>query len=541
MKNKISFIDLPGVDIIFNLDRDNFYTELFNISSSMIFITKGEEITTMENEDIIKICKNSKLEEINEWNNNLNNKNLAHENYFLDNCLFVSNIFSESNEEEINIENIQNKFYHLLFNSNYSCNYKNINTEIFDAKSYQEYLEIWNLFFKIEDLFIKYQKDFLNQLNISSYYNPLKEKNFPKYCLKQIKIKINNCSIEIENKFDDDEDFYSKIKEIICSLMEEMNQKMKNSDEALIKEIANLLKQVHLNIKTIKFYHESFCEEFFSKLSQQILLSNQYLNSQYIKRFIETLQIFSYIENNILVNKQYKIQSKNNKEIQKINSFKNLIIKKNNIEKEFSNIKIKVHSSLENIKNNVDKLLKKFKEDNKKIINEYFQNTIMNDLGIVQENLNSLVKKLNRESKITNTKIDSIFPIYNLNIKNCSIQQFGDLVINSFKQLISPTKLLKPKTNDIPGWFYYIFQMSYKEELLNAISILKDLIDKIYEEKMKLFQSRFSIIYEKMDEKIKSIEMENKETNERLKSVNELIRKLTVISNQYINEDKFEI
>ena len=40
----------------------------------MIFITKGEEIITMENEDIIKICKNSKLEEINEWNNNLNNK-----------------------------------------------------------------------------------------------------------------------------------------------------------------------------------------------------------------------------------------------------------------------------------------------------------------------------------------------------------------------------------------------------------------------------------------------------------------------------------
>ncbi len=42
-----------------------------------------------------------------------------------------------------------------------------------------------------------------------------------------------------------------------------------------------------------------------------------------------------------------------------------------------------MHSSLENIKNNVDKLLKKFKEDNKKIINEYFQNTIMNDLRIV--------------------------------------------------------------------------------------------------------------------------------------------------------------
>ena len=162
-------------------------------------------------------------------------------------------------------------------------------------------------------------------------------------------------------------------------------------------------------------------------------------------------------------------------------------------------------------------------------------------IRIVQENLNSLVTKLNRESKITNTKIDSIFQIYNSNIKNCNIQQFGDLVINSFKQLISPSKLLKPKTNDLPGWLYYIFKMSYKEELLNAISILKNLIDENYEEKKKLLQSQFSNIYDNMDEKIKSIEMENKETNERLKSVNELIRKLTVISNQYINEDKFEI
>ena len=160
-------------------------------------------------------------------------------------------------------------------------------------------------------------------------------------------------------------------------------------------------------------------------------------------------------------------------------------------------------------------------------------------IRIVQENLNSLVTKLNRESKITNTKIDSIFQIYNSNIKNCNI--LGDLVINSFKQLISPSNLFKPKTNDIPGWFYYIFKMSYKEELLNAISILKNLIDENYEEKKKLLQSQFSNIYDNMDEKIKSIEMENKETNERLKSVNELIRKLTVISNKYINEDKFEI
>ena len=47
--------------------------------------------------------------------------------------LFVTNIFKESNEKEISIENIQKEFYNLLFTPDNSNNYKNINIAIFDV------------------------------------------------------------------------------------------------------------------------------------------------------------------------------------------------------------------------------------------------------------------------------------------------------------------------------------------------------------------------------------------------------------------------
>ncbi len=540
MKNKIAFIDLPGIDIInkniFTVDGNDFYDELFNISSSMIFITKGGEINTIENENTLNILKNTKLKEINEWNNNLKNKNFEYENNFLDSCLFVDNICRESNEEEINIENIQKEFYHLLFSSNNNNNYKKINTAIFDAKSYQEYLEIWNLFFKIQDLFKTYQKDFLNQLNISSYYNPLKEKNFPKYCLKQIKIKINNCSVEIEKNPEDDEYFYSEIKQIICSLMKEMKQKLENSDESLIKEISNLLKQVHLNIKTIKFYQESFCEDFFSKLSQQILLSNEYLNNQYIKQFIETLNIFSYIENNILEKKRKEIESENEKKINNLNSIKHLITIKNKLQTLFSVIKQKIHSSLENIKNNVDEQLKKFKNDNEKIIKEYFKNTIINNLASQKYNLNYLIKDLIKECKNAQIEFD-IYKIFNIFEKNSKTEQFGEVVINYLIKFISSSKLLKPSSNAILDWLYFYFKMPYKEKLLNAISFLENSIDNNFEQKIILFNDELSFINNNQEEIYVAFDMQTKKTNEKINQIDKLIEKLSVISNQFINED----
>jgi hypothetical protein len=205
-------------------------------------------------------------------------------------------MFETLTEEERKIENIQKDFYDILFSKNDNDDdYKEINATIFNAGSYQQYLEFRDLFFKINDLFQQLQNDFLNQLYDSSYKVT---KNFPKYCLKQIKQKIKmiyNDFNEIEKKFDDDIFFYNQIKEVISDLMKEMNLELKNSDEKIIKDIANLLKQIHLNIKSIQCYQKSFCEDFFKKLSKQIQYSAQYYNNLYKTIFLETLNLFNQI------------------------------------------------------------------------------------------------------------------------------------------------------------------------------------------------------------------------------------------------------
>ena len=293
-KYKISFIDLPGGDVIgnsfnqLNENGNNFYTGLFNISPSMIFVSKGRAIRSSENHLLLECYNNSILNKL--------YKDYNHNNSYLNICLFVVNMFDTLTEEERKIENIQKDFYDILFSQNDNDDdYKEINTTIFNAGSYQQYLVFRDLFFKIDDLFQQLKKDFLNQLYDSSYKLI---KNFPKYCLKQIKQKIKmiyNDFNEIEKKFDDDIFFYNQIKEVISDLMKEMNLELKKSDEKIIKNIANLLKQIHLNIKSIQCYQKSFCEDFFKKLSKQIQSSAQYYNNLYKTIFLDTLNIFNQI------------------------------------------------------------------------------------------------------------------------------------------------------------------------------------------------------------------------------------------------------
>ena len=293
-KYKISFIDLPGGDVIgnsfnqLNENGNNFYTGLFNISPSMIFVSKGRAIRSSENHLLLECYNNSILNKL--------YKDYNHNNNYLNICLFVVNMFDTLTEEERKIENIQKDFYDILFSQNDNDDdYKEINASIFNAGSYQQYLVFRDLFFKIDDLFQQLKKDFLNQLYDSSYKVI---KNFPKYCLKQIKQKIKmiyNDFNEIEKKFDDDIFFYNQIKEVISDLMKEMNLELKKSDEKTIKDIANLLKQIHLNIKSIQCYQKSFCEDFFKKLSKQIQSSAQYYNNLYKTIFLDTLNIFNQI------------------------------------------------------------------------------------------------------------------------------------------------------------------------------------------------------------------------------------------------------
>ena len=79
--------------------------------------------------------------------------------------------------------------------------------------------------------------------------------------------------------------------------------------------------------------------------------------------------------------------------------------------------------------------------------------------------------------------------------------------------------------------------MPYKEQLLNAISFLENSIDNNFEQKIILFNDELSFINNNQEEIYVAFDMQTKKTNEKINQIDGLIEKLSVISNQFINED----
>ena len=79
--------------------------------------------------------------------------------------------------------------------------------------------------------------------------------------------------------------------------------------------------------------------------------------------------------------------------------------------------------------------------------------------------------------------------------------------------------------------------MPYKEQLLNAISFLENSIDNNFEQKIILFNDELSFINNNQEEIYVAFDMQTKKTNEKINQIDKLIEKLSVISNQFINED----
>ena len=67
---------------------------------------------------------------------------------------------------------------------------------------------------------------------------------------------------------------------------------LKKSDEKNINETGNILQQIQLNLKSMKFYKDSFCQGFFNNLYNQILRSDQYKGKDYIIRLKNSFKYF---------------------------------------------------------------------------------------------------------------------------------------------------------------------------------------------------------------------------------------------------------
>ena len=64
--------------------------------------------------------------------------------------------------------------------------------------------------------------------------------------------------------------------------------KYDESESKYFKNIANILFYINYKIKEIKFYTESYCENFFNKLEEQISKAKKYVDDNYtlnLKKF----------------------------------------------------------------------------------------------------------------------------------------------------------------------------------------------------------------------------------------------------------------
>ena len=127
---------------------------MLEISNSFIFINRGRGITNIENKKLLNQAYNVVID-----NSSLGKK-------FLDNCLFVINMFKELDQKDKEISGINNDLCTIIFDNqveNQKNNINLINSSLFNAKPYMEYLNIFNKTCNKKILLNTLKEEFINK------------------------------------------------------------------------------------------------------------------------------------------------------------------------------------------------------------------------------------------------------------------------------------------------------------------------------------------------------------------------------------------
>ena len=398
LKKNILLVDLPGSDTSNNKFNEHdktertVYEKLLEISSSFIFINRGRGITSVENKKVLNQAYNTVID-----NSSLGKK-------FIDNCLFVINMFKPLNEKEKDILGIKNDLYTIMFDDNQQMEKKNnlelINSSLFDAKSYMEYLNIYNKIGNREELFKILKEEFITK----------KKKNFTNFCLSYLKTKCKDLSIELDKNFECDNYFYQEIKKEIALILNDLNIICKNTDEDNIKKISNILQNISINIKNNKFYINSNCNIFFSNLKNQIYKAKKNIEKDYENNLEDSFHYFDILFNKeIQYDKTFNQQYFKEKEKEIIEELDKLD-SKYEIQKIFDKYLDEVLSLIGNIRKNYGELIKKYANKIDQLIKvelEEKTSTILED-GLNKEIEEKMIN-LDKEIEIIRKKVLDLF------------------------------------------------------------------------------------------------------------------------------------
>ena len=398
LKKNVLLVDLPGSDTSNNKFNEHdktdrtVYEKLLEISSSFIFINRGRGITSIENKKVLNQAYNTVID-----NTSLGNK-------FIDHCLFVINIFKKLEEKEKDILTIKRDFYTIIFDDNQQKGKKNnfdlINSSLFDAKSYIEYLNIYNKIGNREKLFKILKEEFITK----------KKKNFTNFCLSHLKTKCKDLSIELDKNFECDNFFYQDIKKEMTLILNDLNIICKKSDEDNIKKISNILQNVSINIKNNKFYINSNCNEFFNNLKNQIYKAKKNIEKDYENNLENSFYYFDMLfQKEIQYDKTFNQQKFKDKEKEIIEKLDKLDTKYE-IKEIFDKYLVKALALIENIRKNYGELIKNY--DNKideliKVELEEKTHTLLEDS--LNKEIEEKMINLDEEIKIIRNKVSDLF------------------------------------------------------------------------------------------------------------------------------------
>ena len=406
LKTKIFLVDLPGCDTKDNKFNDHYnqtertvYEKLLDISTSFVFINRGRAITCNENREILK----------NSYNVISDNSSLGQ--HYLDNCLFVINMFEKLNENDKKIPEIQNDFSTIIFNDIKSQqeNSKFINTELFNPKAYNDYLN------EIEN--INNIKNLLNKIKIDSIQK--KRTNFIKFCLSSIKTIFRESYMKnnIDEISECDTSFCDNIKNEIKLIINDLNlQYNEKEDSENLKKISNIIQYMINNVKDNKLYINSNYVHFFKMLENQIYKANDYTKKTFNNNLKDCFKFYDLIFDKDINSDNSKKNQQFKEKIKSILDNLETLEGKYEMEKIFDKYLEKINSLFIYINDNKTNLIEKYNRDVKKLIKEELENKI--NKVIAQELNNEIENSLKElDNELSNYKND-LLTLFNIGLEN---------------------------------------------------------------------------------------------------------------------------
>ena len=396
IKERISFIDLPGGDTDKNAmnqcvnGEETVYQKLIHISTSFCFVNKGRSIELNENALLLKRLYNkSKMY-------NRSDHHILSEQEFLKNCLFIINDFGNLTKEEKDVSKIQNDIGNILYPTQQNKEMNNyINATVFNAKKYSSFLDLKGQY---TDLSLLFNILFLEFKNVQKDRKKLKfhkDNNYIKFCLNKIKERISQ-HLTADEKSPCDEEFLNEVINSISVYTEILEVKIEKKDNLNLRKISNILYNFKNNLKQIKFYEESNCEQFFAFIHNQIVNSDIMLKKKYYEYLSESFKYLDKFFNQDFSEKKILKSEDLNKLKNDVERIFEEIFSKYNFEELFLATKCQIIDYLEKKKNESKDLMIEHNNNVQKAIDSIIPqiNTPMNDF---KEKVEKMLIKLNDE------------------------------------------------------------------------------------------------------------------------------------------------